>query len=305
MLKIVGCLTFVILPCVFHAAAAAGQSAPPASSDSARCDAALNSPTSDSALVEYQALFFPYDSAQRLPDSYRALLGEGLLEQLKLPRPLPVGTYQPNARFVVADPTRADYAVVTLRSSYRFVLHRDGRLTNIRTVGGVRNAAFNDAVVGALVRLDSAQILPPGSDSIGFDHDTLEVRLTVTPGVMMTARSSGKSPPTRAGVTPLFRLRVPVRPIDKAAAGVPGNQAPRYPQAMRDQRIEGEVRAEFVVQRDGMADPTSIQLVKATRLEFGSAVVQALSAFRFYPMQVAGCTVASLVQMPFVFSLNY
>lgn len=291
-------LSFSLATAVF------AQSTPPGSSDSARCETALNTPTRDTALVEYQALFFPYDSTQHLPNSYRELLGQGLREEFKVPQPLAVNTYQANVRFAVSDPTAADYAVTTLRSMYRFVLHRDGHLTNARAVGGVRNIAFNDAVIGALVRLDSEQMLPPGSDSIGFDHDTLDVRLTITPGFMASSHFSGKSP-TTAGVTPLFRLRLPVRPIDKALAAVPGNRPPRYPPSMREQHLEGEVRAEFVARPDGTVDPTSIQMLKATNLEFASAVLQALVPMHFYPMQIAGCAVTALIQMPFMFSLNY
>lgn len=279
------------------------QVTPVASSDSARCDASLNTPTRDSALVQYDALVIPFDTAQHLPLYYREMLGQGLREQLTLPRPLVVNTYSDHARVVVDDPVRGDYAIGTLRSVYRFALHRNGRLTSIRAVGGVRSSAFDDAIVEALVRLDSAQELPMPPDSTGFDHDSLDIRLTVTPAAMVRSQFSGQ-PPTSPGTTALFRIRLPVRPIEKDVAGKPDHPSPRYPLSMRDKGIEGEVLAEFVVQQNGEVARRSIQFLKATALDFASAVADVLPSIQFYPMEIAGCKVAALVQMPFLFGLN-
>lgn len=270
--------------------------------DSARCEAVLNAPTPDSALVEYDAIFSPFDTTRHVPIQYQEMLGQGLHQELRLPRPLPVSTYDDRGHIALREPSSKQYAVATLRSFYRFTLHRDGSLTSVRAVGGARNGAFDAAVVGALVTLDSDRMLPRG-DSIDFDHDSLEVRLTITPGVITNV---SVTPPPRhtPGVTPLFRLRLPVRPLEKNVAALPANHAPRYPTAMREKNIEGEVRAEFVVRGDGSVDVASIQLPRATTLEFASAVATALPPMRFYPMQISGCTVATLVQMPFIFSLN-
>jgi len=61
---------------------------------------------------------------------------------------------------------------------------------------------------------------------------------------------------------------------------------------------------EFLVRSDGAADPESIQAWKATSIDFLRAVLAVVPEMRFYPMRMAGCDVAALVQMPFVFSLN-
>ena len=60
--------------------------------DSTRCVAALNAPTSDSAIVEEDALFFPFDTTRKLPDAYADMLGQGLRQMLVLPRPLAIDT---------------------------------------------------------------------------------------------------------------------------------------------------------------------------------------------------------------------
>ena len=39
-------------------------------------------------------------------------------------------------------------------------------------------------------------------------------------------------------------------------------------------------------------------------LDFAKAVLSVVPKMRFYPLEVAGCKVASLTHMPFVFGLN-
>lgn len=270
--------------------------------DSASCAASLNTPTRDSVLEQYDAIVIPFDTAQHLSVSYREMIGQGLRQELKLPRPLTVNTYGNHPRAAAKNPERDEYSTASLQSVYRFALHRNGRLTTIRTVGGVRNPAFNDSIVAALVRLDSEQMLPSPPDSTGFDHDTLEVRLTVTEDDAHF-KSPGEHAHT-AGSTPLFQLRLPLWPIDKDAAQMADQPHPHYPPTMRDRRIEGEVLAEFVVLPNGAVDATSIQFLRANRLEFAGAVARVLPSLHFYPMQIAGCKVATLVQMPFMFGIN-
>jgi len=60
-----------------------------------------------------------------------------------------------------------------------------------------------------------------------------------------------------------------------------------------------------VVRVDGAPEQSSIQILKATSEEFASAVYQSLLQMRFYPMQIGGCNVAALIQMPFTFELRF
>ena len=146
-------------------------------SDSARCAAALNAPTADSAIVEEDALIFPFDATKKLPDSYADLLGQGLRQMLVLPRPLVVDTYDDRAGYAKSDAGSKLYATPVLRSFYRLTLHRDGHLTSVRAVGGARNEQFDRAVVAALVALDTSSVLPvPVGLDDSFESDTLELR---------------------------------------------------------------------------------------------------------------------------------
>jgi TonB family protein len=277
----------------------------PIAADSARCATALNAATPDSAIVEEDALFFPFDTTRKLPNSYAEMLGQGIRQMLVLPRPLGIDTYDDRAGLAKSDAGSKQYASVALRSFYRLALHRDGHLTSMRVVGGANNEAFDRAVVAAVVALDSSGMMPP---ALGFDDsfagDTLDLRLTITNGSVTSTRSKGQPRAPQPGVTPLFRLRVPILPVDKPLAAETGNPHPRYPPSMRNRGIEGEVRLEFLVRADGSVDLRSVQIRKATALEFASAAVEVMPRWRFSPLEVAGCKVASLTQMPFVFGLN-
>jgi protein TonB len=79
---------------------------------------------------------------------------------------------------------------------------------------------------------------------------------------------------------------------------------PRYPDALRSAKVEGEVLAQFVVDQTGTPDVTTLKVLKSTHELFTQAVQNALPAMRFNPAQVGGRPVKQLVQMPFAFSLT-
>jgi TonB family protein len=85
---------------------------------------------------------------------------------------------------------------------------------------------------------------------------------------------------------------------------MPGNRAPHYPTAARDRHVEGKVLLQFVVDADGRGIPESVQIKEATATEFVEAVLAAFPNLRFYPLDVRGCHLASLAQMPFEFHLS-
>ena len=92
--------------------------------------------------------------------------------------------------------------------------------------------------------------------------------------------------------------------VEKQVKGVPGNRPPRYPDRMRNARVEGEVLIQFVVDSLGVPDMNSVKVLRSTYPDFTMAVRTALPEFRFYPAQIAGRPVRQRVQMPFEFCLN-
>jgi protein TonB len=97
-------------------------------------------------------------------------------------------------------------------------------------------------------------------------------------------------------------------PYDSYQVDIPvaaiGGTAPAYPAAMRSAGIEGEVKAEFVVDRKGRADFASLRIISSTNEQFSGAVRDALPRMRFTPARLRGEPVAQLVQQLFVFRLN-
>jgi TonB family protein len=91
---------------------------------------------------------------------------------------------------------------------------------------------------------------------------------------------------------------------DKAVAPAPGSPGPRYPVDLRAAGVEGEVLVQFIVRTDGTIDVSTFKVLKASQVEFETAVREALPLMRFAPAEVDGKPVPQLVQQPFVFALS-
>ena len=98
---------------------------------------------------------------------------------------------------------------------------------------------------------------------------------------------------------PYFEFQVE-QPVRLASGGI----APRYPDVLREARVEGEVLAQFIVGPDGRPDVDSFKVLKSSHQLFASAVRSALPQMRFEPALVGGKAVRQLVQQPFTFSLT-
>jgi TonB family protein len=110
--------------------------------------------------------------------------------------------------------------------------------------------------------------------------------------------SPGGRPMTKAADQPYFEFQVemPVVPVE-------GSPGPRYPEALRRAKIEGEVLAQFVVGADGKADMGSFKVLKSTHDLFTISVQNALPQMRFKPALVGDRAVRQLVQEPFTFAI--
>jgi TonB family protein len=92
--------------------------------------------------------------------------------------------------------------------------------------------------------------------------------------------------------------------VSKPVSPRPGNQAPRYPDALRQANIQGTVLAQFIVDENGKADTASFSILRSSHDLFSITVRSALPGFTFYPAELNGRPVKQMVQMPFQFSLT-
>jgi protein TonB len=98
---------------------------------------------------------------------------------------------------------------------------------------------------------------------------------------------------------PYFEYQVE-QPVTPAAS----SPSVRYPEMLRTAGVGGEVLVQFVVDREGRADPKSLKILKSDHDLFTAAVRNALPQLQFNPARVGGKAVSQVVQQPFTFSVN-
>jgi protein TonB len=91
--------------------------------------------------------------------------------------------------------------------------------------------------------------------------------------------------------------------VEKPAAKI-GGEAPDYPPMLKENGVEGEVLAQFVVSENGRFDEGTLKILNSSNPAFTAAVKNALPRMRFSAAQIGGKKVAQLVQMPFHFNIK-
>jgi len=118
------------------------------------------------------------------------------------------------------------------------------------------------------------------------------------PAMQVSVPPNG-TPPTALPAGTYFEYQV-----TKQVSARPGNSAPRYPDALRIAKVEGQVLAQFIVDENGIADTSSFKILRSTHDLFSVTVRNTIPEMRFYPAELNGQRVRQLVQMPFQFSLT-
>ena len=277
-------------------AGGAGRAFPQAVPDSAECATRLATPGSGSVNVKLGVAVAPFDTTVRVDSTTLALLREGMRETLSLPPSLALNVYVPSL-----DPV----AIPTVRGVYRAYLHRDGRLSEARVVGGTRTGPLDDAVLRALAALDSSRLLPGwGGDAYG-GADSIDLRWEIKPTNALIngeIQSPGLPQPV---MTPFAETRMAGRRMTRPPSSDPGAKPPRYPEVLRASGKEGSVLVGFVIEPDGVANISTVEIFTASYEEFARAVIEALRTYRYEPMLIDGCPVASWEIQTFNFDLRH
>jgi TonB family protein len=166
------------------------------------------------------------------------------------------------------------------------------------------NPAFTAAVKEALAKMKFSPA------TVGGRTVSQLVQLPFVFGTVDSAVRATELPIVERGrVTAPSRPRNPDAPyfdfqVDRPAMALQG-AAPRYPESLREQNIEGDVLAQFVVDANGVPDVSTFKVLRASDPAFGEAVRAALPDMRFSPAQLSdGTKVKQLVQQPFGFRVN-
>ncbi|WKW13393.1 TonB family protein [Pseudogemmatithrix spongiicola] len=89
--------------------------------------------------------------------------------------------------------------------------------------------------------------------------------------------------------------------VDVPAALRAGSPLPRYPEILRQSRIEGGVRVRFVVDENGRAELGTLTVLESTHPAFIESVRAVLPRLRFTPARVGRDRVKQVVEIPFGF----
>ena len=92
--------------------------------------------------------------------------------------------------------------------------------------------------------------------------------------------------------------------VEKAVVALPGTATPRYPSMLQSAGVDGQVRAQFVVDTLGKVEQGSFRALESTHDLFTTSVREALARARFTPAEVGGRKVRQLVEQTFTFSIT-
>jgi TonB family protein len=92
--------------------------------------------------------------------------------------------------------------------------------------------------------------------------------------------------------------------VEHTAHSRASNAPLKYPESLRQQNVEGEVLAQFVVETSGHVREGSLKNLRSTHELFALSVELFLRTAEFTPATIRGFPVAQLVQQPFTFTLR-
>jgi hypothetical protein len=158
---------------------------------------------------------------------------------------------------------------------------------------------------GSTEQLKFVDVAPVGEGSgfargpIGAEQVKEVAVLSPQPGDLGTERKTAVESRQFASYDTVFTIAE----VDSAVSVDPASAAPAYPPALLKLGVEGSVMVRYVVDSLGHADLSTLQIVRASRIEFAMAVREALPLMRFTPAKMGPKAVPQLVEQPFNFRI--
>jgi hypothetical protein len=147
----------------------------------------------------------------------------------------------------------------------------------------------------------------PVGDGSGFARGSIGAEVEKQPGILSprpgdlgTEKTNTIDARQYASYDTVFTIAE----VDSAVSVDPSSAAPAYPPALLKLGVEGSVMVRYVVDSFGKADLSTLQIVRATRIEFAVAVREALPGMRFTPARMGPKAVPQLVEQPFNFRIQ-
>jgi TonB family protein len=202
------------------------------------------------------------------------------------PRPFKLGVFAGPSlvrglRVLGAD-TAGSLRTPVITGIYRVVITADDPSPQIQILRRSLVDGFDSAAVAAV--RDAATV--PGVFAVGSGNP-LAFDLSIT---------SDSQP----GALRLFAATFPQLPVKDAAVRT-DTPAPKYPEEELGRGGQMSVMLRFVIARDGVAEPGTVEVVRSAPDSFLNAALQALAEQQFIPATVKGCPVAQQVDYPFAF----
>ena len=97
---------------------------------------------------------------------------------------------------------------------------------------------------------------------------------------------------------------LPEHLVEKAVIAIPGTATPRYPTMLQSAGVEGDVRAQFIVDTLGRVEQGSVRVLDSTHDLFAAAVRDAFERARFKPAEAGGHKVRQLAEQVFTFRIT-
>ena len=121
---------------------------------------------------------------------------------------------------------------------------------------------------------------------------------------LLTACAKPQAPAPASTVAPISQIALYYSPEGAQPVQVLRSiSSPRYPDALRRSRVEGEVVAQYVIDTTGAVLPGSLRIVKTTDTLFAAAVRDVIDGFRFAPASLNGRKIRQLVEQPVYFDI--
>lgn len=143
---------------------------------------------------------------------------------------------------------------------------------------------------------------PPGNGEV-ISHAPAAQHIDNQAGMPRPRQVRGLLPPGLASTR--FDSIFTVLGVDSEVVRMDGSAAPAYPKSLLDAGVEGDVKAEFVVDTTGWVDLGSVRILSSSHQEFASSVRLALMGMQFRPAWRGAHKVRQLVSQRFTFRLEH